>query len=248
LVNRLIGVERSLVDERPGTTHDPVDSRVVWKEEPFVLVDTAGIRRRSRVDAGVEAASVLRALRAMGRAEVVVLLCDATQGISEQDTRLLGLCCERQRAALVALNKVDLLSNRARRLLAEQSQEQLGFARWVPIVEVSAKTGHGLSQLVAAVVAAAHEYRRRVPTSQLNQFFERALERHPPPTRGGRAPRIYYITQAETRPPVFVAMTSAPGSISQSYQRFVTNQIRKAFGFQAVPLVVHYRKRSRRSD
>jgi GTPase len=247
LLNRFAGDERSLVDDRPGTTRDPVDSLVRVAGQDLLVVDTAGIRRRARVDRGVEAASVMRAIRSMGRADVVVLVCDAAAGVAEQDARLFALAAERGRAIVVALNKIDLVRSKQPRAEAEQSaRDALRFAPWAPIVPVSAKTGHGVAELARAVARATDEFERRVPTAALNRFFEQVLERRSPPTRGGRAPRIYYITQAETAPPVFVAMSNAPGAIQDSYRRFVVNQIRKAFGFECVPVVVRYKKKTSR--
>jgi GTP-binding protein len=246
LFNRLSGSERSLVDDRPGTTRDPVDSRITVGGRSYLIVDTAGVRRRSKVERGIELVSVLRAIRAMERANVVLLLCDASEGVSEQDARLLGLCIERRRAIVVGLNKVDLLDKAGRKRSLEQAESALAFARWAPTLPLSAKTGAGVDELMRAVGVAADEVRRRVPTAELNRFFRSVLERQPPPTHRGKAPRIYFLTQAEASPPLFVAWASFPESIKVSYQRFVENQIRKAFGFQSVPVHVQYRARERR--
>jgi GTP-binding protein len=246
LFNHLAGVERALVDTRPGTTRDPVDTRIDYRGKAYLLVDTAGVRRRARVDRGVEAVSVIQALRVVDRAEVVVLLCDATAGVSEQDARLLGLCIEKSRAIVVGLNKIDLLNQSQRRRVEEAAREALTFAPWAPLVPLSAKTGTGIEQLMRRIWVASSEFKRRVPTAELNRFFEQVIERQPPPTSSGRAPRLFYITQAETAPPVFVAMSSAPQAIPQSYRRFVSNQLREAFGFESVPVIVRYRSRRRR--
>jgi len=247
LFNRLVGRERSLVDREPGTTRDPVDERVEFEGRPFVMVDTAGIRRRSRVERGVELVSVLRAIRAMERAEVCVLLCDATEGVAEQDARLLALCIERRRGLVVGLNKMDALRDgKARRAAIEQATDTLQFAQFARIIPLSGKTGDNVSELMNAASRTAEEMRRRIPTGELNRFFEEVLAKQPPPTQGGRAPRIYYITQAEASPPVFVAMTSYPEQLRASYQRFVVNQIRKSFGFEGVPITVHYKAKRRR--
>ena len=248
LFNFLAQSERALVDHRPGTTRDPIDSRIEREGRPFVIVDTAGIRRRSRVDRGVEAVSVLRAIRAVSRADVALVMCDATQGISEQDARLLGLCTDRRRAIVVGLNKIDLLDAAGRRKAMEQARVALHFARWTTIVPVSAKTGKSVDKLMDATWEAAIQFRRRVPTAELNRFFEHVLERHTPPTVGGRAPRIYYVTQAEIAPPVFVAVSNAPGHIHASYRRFVQNQIRETFGFHSVPITVRYRSKGGREN
>ncbi len=248
LFNHLAGTERALVDHRPGTTRDPIDSRIVREGREYLIVDTAGIRRRSKVDRGIEGISVMRSLKAIGRAQVVVLMTDATEGIREQDARLLGLCADRQRAIVVALNKMDLLDAEARQRAIENARVALHFAQWAPVVSVSAKTGKGVDKLMTTVWNAAEQFRHRVGTAELNRFFEQVLARHSPPTSGGKAPRLYFITQAETAPPVFVAVSNAPANIQASYRRFVQNQIRKSFGFDSVPITVRYRKKKGRGD
>lgn len=245
LFNRLVGSERSIVDSRPGTTRDPIDSSVIVAGQEFLLVDTAGVRRKAKVEEAVEVASVLRSLRAIERADVVVLLADFEGGISDQDQRLLGLCSERGRAIVVGLNKADLLSAADRKRAEADARDQLNFARWAPIMPLSAKTGRGVPELMKRVWSASQEFRRRVPTAELNRFFEQVLERRTPPTHQGRAPRVYYVTQAETAPPVFVAMCNHPEYIQESYRRFVANQIRDTFGFESVPLKVIFRPKKR---
>lgn len=245
LFNRLVGSERSLVDSQPGTTRDPVDQRIEFGGNPFVLVDTAGIRRRARVERGIELVSVLRAIRSIEQAEVCVLMIDAAEGVAEQDARVLSLCIERRRGVVIGLNKFDALDAKGRAAALARTREDLGFASFAKIVPLSAKTGEGVGKLMRAVADCAREMRRRIPTAELNRFFEEVLERQPPPTAGGRAPRIYYLTQAESRPPVFVAVASYPENIRASYQRFVVNQIRQAFGFESVPITVHYKQKRR---
>ncbi len=249
LVNRLAGEDRTLVDARPGTTRDPVDTLIERDGRKFLLVDTAGIRRKSLVvkehDA-VEVVSVLRAMRAMEEAEIVVLMCDAAIGVAEQDAKILGLADERGRAVVVVLNKMDQL-DREKLVEAEKiAKEKLSFAPWVPYVATSALTGRGTQALLRKIVAVRENFHRRVPTAELNRFFESVLKTHPPPTQGGRAPRLYYVTQAETAPPLFAVMSSSPESVHFSYQRYVKNQLRKAFDFEGVPVRVAYRARRRR--
>ncbi len=249
LFNRLSGSERSLVTEIAGTTRDPVDARIEYDGIPYAVVDTAGIRRRSRIDKGsIEGLSVLRAMRAMERADVVLLMCDASEGVTEQDARLLGLCADRGRGIIVALNKFDLLSPKDRKRRLADAAETLRFAAWAQIIGLSALTGNGVSEVMKSVRTCSEQLRRRVPTGELNRFFEQVLATHPPPTYGPRAPRIYYVTQVGVAPPLFVAVTNAPEHIAPSYQRYVTNQLRKAFGFESVPLVVKYRDKDRRKQ
>ena len=246
LFNRLNGAERALVDDRPGTTRDALDAKVVYDGKPLWVVDTAGIRRKAKVEEKVELASVMQALRAVERAKIAVLMCDATEGVAEQDARLLGLCMDRNRGCIIALNKMDLLSNEAQKKAREQAQDVFHFAKFAPIMEISAKTGRGVSELVTKVTRIAREWERRISTAELNRFFRDVIERQPPPTDGGRAPRIFYVTQAESSPPLFVAMSSGADNIKTSYQRFVTNQMRATFGFEGVPIKVHYKERSKK--
>jgi GTP-binding protein len=251
LANRIVGKERVLVDEQPGTTRDAIDIPFERKGRPMLLVDTAGIRRKGKVAkeaSELEGASVFQAIRAMERCDVAVLMCDGAAGVAEQDAKILGLAVDRGRAIVIAVNKTDLLDAPARKSLEEKAREKLSFAPWAPIVPISAKTGRGVGSLLETVGEVAAAYRARVPTGQLNRLFEQVLATHPPPTMGNRAPRLFYVTQAESGPPVFVVMTNEPEHIHFSYQRYVTNQLRKAFGFEGVPIRVVYKKRRRRGD
>ncbi len=248
MFNRLTGSERALVDDRPGTTRDPVDARIESEGRAFLLVDTAGIRRKARVERGVELVATLQAIRSIERAQVVILMCDATTGVHEQDARLLGMCLEKRRAVIVGLNKSDLQKKGAQEQAEEKAREELRFAGWVPMVHLSAKTGRGVKELLDLAARASKEFKRRIPTGELNRFFERVLDKHPPPTSRGRAPRIFYITQAEAHPPLFIAMCNAPEYITEAYKRFVANQIRKEFDFRAVPISVEYRARKRNEN
>ncbi len=250
LVNRLLGQDRLIVDDTPGTTRDTIDTLVERGGRKFLLIDTAGIRRKSKVGregSVVEAVSVLHAIRAMERCEVVLLLCDAPEGVAEQDAKILGLAVDRGRAVVVALNKIDALDKRGLTAANATADDKLTFVPWAPRVQVSAKTGRGVSTLLETVARVAEAYRKRVGTGELNRFFEQTLATKPPPTSGGKAPRLYFITQAETRPPLFVVMASDPEKLHFSYQRYVMNKLREAFGFEGVPVRVKYKPR-RRAD
>jgi GTP-binding protein len=249
LVNRLAGEERMLVDARPGTTRDPIDTPIERGGRRYVLVDTAGIRRKAKVEkeqSVVEAVSVLHAIRAMERCDVALLLCDAAEGVAEQDAKILGLAVDRGRGIVIALNKTDLVERSRHKALDEGARDKLSFVPWAPIVHVSAATGRGMGGLFETVARVADAYRRRVPTAELNRFFEQVLATHPPPTHGGKAPRLYYVTQAETSPPLFVVVTSDPDKLHFSYRRYVANQLRKAFGFEGVPVRVKYKEKRRK--
>ena len=251
LVNRLIGEDRMMVDATPGTTRDAIDTVVERDGRRLELIDTAGIRRKGKVHkegSAIEAVSVLQAIRAMERADVVVLVCDAAEGVAEQDAKILGLAVDRGRAIVIALNKLDVVPEDRRKTLDDDAREKLSFAPWAPTVAISAKTGRGVGTLLKTIDHTWSSFRMRVKTGELNRFFEDVLATRPPPTMGGRAPRLYYITQAETAPPVFVVMTNEPEHLHFSYQRFITNRIRKSFGFDGVPIRLVYKKRRRRGD
>jgi GTPase len=264
LVNRLLGEERMLVDDRPGTTRDAVDSVVRRRpkatgargagddasrpEKTYVFVDTAGVRRKAKVTKEgdkVEVMSVVQAIRAIERADIVVLLSDSHDGVSEQDAKVLGLAVDRGRAVVVGLNKIDLLEKGELSKREADARDKLAFAPWATFVRLSAKTGRGVDTLLAAVDEVWSAYSKRIGTGELNRFFEQVLETHPPPTQDGKAPRLFFITQASTKPPTFVVQASHPEKLHFSYQRYVQNQIRKTFEFVGVPLVVHYRARRR---
>jgi len=248
LVNRLVGEPRHLVDDRPGTTVDAIDSLFVHGGEEMVLIDTAGMRRKRSVGRGVEGLGVLRAIRSMERSDAVVLMIDAGRGPAEQDAKIAGLAVERGRALVVALNKADLLDRDGRRKALQRAREILSFVPWAPFVTVSARTGRGVGPLLKALLGAIASHRQRVPTGEVNRFFEEVLERHPPPTSGGRAVRLLYITQAQVRPPTFVVVCNFPGHVHWSYQRYVVNALRERFGFEGTPVRVRYRKRKRSTE
>jgi GTPase len=251
LTNRLLGEDRQLVDARPGTTVDPIDSLLTRRtrdgERQYVLIDTAGVRRKRGIDEAVESIAVMKAIRSIERSDCTVLLVDAKEGIAEQDARLAGLVVDRGRALVVGLNKSDLLaSEKERQRALASARETLAFAPWAPIVLLSAKTGRASGKILEAAEKAIASHRARVTTSELNRFFEEVLDRHPPPTFRSKPVRLYFVTQAETKPPRFVVVTNEPEGIHFSYQRYVVNALRERFGFEGTPLRVTYRAKSRR--
>ncbi len=251
MLNRLLGEDRMLVDSRPGTTRDAIDTLIERDGQKYVFIDTAGIRRKAKVsrdDNPVESLSVLSSIRSIERAHVVVMLCDAAEGVAEQDAKIMGLAEERGRAMVVALNKSDLLDKATMTKAEETAREKLAFLPYVPVVRTSAKNGRGVKELFDTIARVREAFNKRVTTGELNRFFETVLDTRPPPTMGARAPRLYYVTQAETSPPTFIVMTNAPDNIHFSYRRFVVNQLRKHFGFEGVPLRVHYKARRRRGE
>lgn len=247
LVNQFCGEERQIVDDRPGTTVDSVDTLVERDGKRLILIDTAGIRRKRSVHKrGVEALSVLQAIRSIERSDIVVLMIDAEAGVGEQDAKIAGLANDRGRALILALNKVDLLSREKQKKAMDRTREILAFVPWAPLVTVSALKGSGVSALLGRIEDAVTEHRKRITTAELNRFFEEVLERHPPPTMHHRTVRLYYITQVSAAPPTLVIMTNEPKGVHFSYQRYVVNQIRKRFGFRGTPIRVRYRGKKKR--
>ena len=251
LTNRLLGEDRQLVDSRPGTTVDAIDSLLTRKtrdgERQYVLIDTAGVRRKRGIEEAVESIAVMKAIRSIERSDCTVLLVDAKEGIAEQDARLAGLVVDRGRALVVGLNKSDLFTTEKERQRAlAAARETLAFAPWAPIILLSAKTGRASGKILEAADKAIASHRARVTTSELNRFFEEVLDRHPPPTYRSKPVRLYFVTQAETKPPRFVVVTNEPEGIHFSYQRYVVNALRERFGFEGTPLRVTYRAKSKR--
>ncbi|QQR91529.1 MAG: ribosome biogenesis GTPase Der [Myxococcales bacterium] len=245
LLNRLLGHEQQLVDSRPGTTVDAIDTLIEKRGQQYVFIDTAGLRKKSSKKDTIESASVFQAIRTLERSDVAVLLIDATLGVVEQDSKIASLIEDRGCALVIGLNKVDLLGREERKKAIRDIRDALAFLAWAPIVELSAKEGRGTNKLLDTARHAYLEHNKRVGTAELNRFFEKVLAHHPPPTTGSRAVRLYYVTQAQTRPPAFVAITNRPKDVHFSYQRYVKNQIRKHFGFEGTPIRVYYRPKKK---
>lgn len=247
LVNRLLGEKRQIVDDRPGTTVDSIDTLLTIDDVPMVLIDTAGIRRKRSVDIGLESLAVMQAIRAVERSSVVVLMIDAKEGASEQDAKIAGLAIERGRALVIALNKSDLLSDDERKQAVQNARDVFSFATWAPLQLISVESGRGVRKLMQHVRTVSHAHKQRVPTAAVNRFFEEVLERHPPPSMNNRAVRIYYATQVSAAPPTFVIAANYPERVHFSYRRYVVNQIRERFGFEGSPVRVFYRGKEARS-
>jgi GTP-binding protein len=243
LVNELLGEERQLVDARAGTTVDSIDTLLEKRGQRYVLIDTAGIRRKSRKKESVEQLGILQAVRAIERCDLVIMMIDASEGVAEQDAKIAGIAADRGRAMIVVLNKADLLTRDELQKAVERTSEVLNFAQFAPIMTLSALTGRGTTKLLDKVDLAMESFRKRISTGELNRFFEQVLEHHPPPPQGGRSVRLYYVSQAQVEPPTFIAMTNHPDDVHFSYKRYVANQIRKRFDFVGTPVRVMYRKK-----
>lgn len=248
LVNAILGEERVVVDAAPGTTRDAVDTFFRRGERAFTLVDTAGLRRKSRIDQRVERYSAGRSLGAIDRADVVVLVLDATQPVVEQDLEIARYAQERGRAFVVAVSKWDLASATPalHRAAGDRLRTALRFAAYAPIVATSAKRRWGIPELLDAVAAAAAAHARRIPTGPLNRVIAAAEEaHHPPADRAGRQGKIYYATQRAAKPPTIICFVNDPELFPDEYQRYLEHRLREAFDFRGTPIRLEFRSRPR---
>jgi GTP-binding protein len=245
LLNRLVGEQRSVVHEVAGTTVDPVDSLVELDGETWRFVDTAGLRKRVRTASGTEYFASLRTRAAIEAAEVVVVLIDASEPITEQDQRVITSVMESGRALVLAFNKWDLVGDDRRRELTRELDRDLTRVRWAEQVNISARTGRSVGKLAPFLRTALESWDRRVPTGQLNAWLSEVIAATPPPVRGGRAPKVLFATQAGTRPPTFVLFTT--GFLEAGYRRFLERRLRETFGFTGSPVRISVRVRERRS-
>jgi GTPase len=246
LVNRLIGEERLLTGPEAGITRDAIAVDLDWQGQKFRLFDTAGLRRRSRIDEKLEKLSVADALNAVRFAEVVVVLLDVDQAFEEQDQRIVDLAEQEGRAIVIAVNKWDLkeLKTGAISKLREQAEEKLRQLPGVPLVAVSALTGEGLERLMPAIIAAYEVWNKRIPTSALNRWFEHAISAHPPPAVSGRRLKLNYITQAKARPPSFVLFCTRADALPDAYKRYLTNSLRESFELPGTPIRLTLREKA----
>jgi GTP-binding protein len=244
LVNRLIGEERLLVGPEAGITRDAIPVNWTWEGRAIRLVDTAGMRRKARVEAKLERLAVSDSLYTIRMAEVVVLLLDGTLGLEKQDLTIADLVVREGRALVIAVNKWDIVEDRAKALQAIDDRLEAGLAqvRGVPVVTLSAATGRHLDRLMPAVIAQAERWNRRVKTSELNRWLEGALERHPPPAVNGRRLKLRYATQVTARPPTVALFCSRPMSLPEDYIRYLSNGFRESFDLGGVPIRFVVRK------
>ncbi len=244
LINRLLGEERLLTGPEAGITRDSISVRMEYKGTKLEVFDTAGLRKRARIDDKLEKLSAADGLRAMKFAEVVVVLIDATRPFEEQDLRIADLVAREGRAIVIGYNKTDLIPRGGlANHLREEADRLLSQVKGVPIVPLSGLTGHGLDQLVDAIVGAYKVWNRRVPTNPLNKMLEEVVDNHPPPAVSGRRVKLRYITQPKARPPSFVLFCSRPDAVPESYIRYLTNAIREAFKLPGVPIRITLREK-----
>lgn len=245
LLNALMGQERSIVSDIPGTTRDSLDTQLVWAGQPLTLIDTAGIRRKGRVEHGIEHFSVLRSMRAIDRSDVVLLLIDATESFTAQDLHIAGYVEEQKKGMVVVVNKWDLI-DKGPTTMEEyrlRAQEALDFMPYAPLTFISAKFGQRVHQVLETALQVVDERNRRVTTAQLNKLLREAVAKHPPPSKPGKWLKFYYATQVDVAPPTFVFFVNDPTQIHFSYRRYLENQFRESFGFTGTPIRMSFRGR-----
>jgi GTP-binding protein len=245
LVNALIGEERSIVSDIPGTTRDSLDTHMTWNGQPLTLIDTAGIRRRGRIEQGIEHFSVLRSMRAIDRADVVLLVVDSTEGFTAQDLHIAGYVEEQKKGIVVVVNKWDLIEKDSSTmdLYRDEAKRQLDFLPYAPLVFISAKFGQRVQNVLEMALLVEAERRKRVSTSALNKLLREAVAKHQPASKPGRWLKFYYATQADVSPPTFVFFCNDPQNVHFSYKRYLENQIRDQFGFVGNPVRMTFRGR-----
>ncbi len=249
LLNRLVGTERAIVSPVAGTTRDALDTVVVHSERSYRFIDTAGIRKKARVDYGVEFFSVNRAFKAIRRSDVVLLVVDASEGISEQDQRLAGRIEDDGRACVVVVNKWDMIEKDSYTIYdyTEHVRERLYFVKWAPLIFISAHTGQRVTKLFEHIDQVVVSHRRRVSTSVVNEVLQEALSWQSPPTnRQGKQGRIYYGTQVSGQPPTFVIFVNDPQLIKENYRRYLEQQFRTNLDFTGTPIRLIWRGKSER--
>src|SRR5690606_21110888 len=240
----LTGEERSVVDDVAGTTVDPVDSLVELDGQAWRFVDTAGLRKRVQTASGMEYYASLRTKTAIDAAEVVIVLLDASEPLSEQDLRIITMVAESGRALVLAFNKWDLVDDDRRRQLERELDRGLVRVPWAERVNVSALTGRAVRKLAPALRTALESWDQRVPTGQLNSWLSDLVAATPPPVRGGKQPKVLFATQAGIRPPTLVLFTT--GFLEAGYRRFVERKFRERFGFRGSPVRINVRVREKK--
>ena len=249
LINYLLGEARLLVTSEPGTTRDSVDNEVEFQGKRYIFIDTAGLRRKAKIDEKLERISTLRSLRAMERASLVLLMIDAREGPTDQDAKLAGLILRRGRACIILLNKWDLVAKPdvAGEEIKKDIERTLHHISFAPVLPISAKTGLGLREFFPTVDSVFEQYNRKITTGELNRKIEKMLTQTQMPNKQGHPLKVFYATQTRVRPPTFVLFVNYPEIIKEPFTRFLQNRLTKEFGFFGTPVVVQYRARSKKS-
>jgi GTP-binding protein len=244
LLNKLLREERVMVSPIAGTTRDAIDTALTWEGQPFTLIDTAGIRRRGKVEHGVEYVSVLGAMKALERADVALLLIDAVDGVTAQDTHVAGYILENYKSVVVVVNKWDAIEKDTHTMPEYEARvrEELAFMPYVPVMFISALTGQRVNKVLEMVQLVYAERHKRVPTAELNRLMRDVTTRHAPPTQGNRKLRFRFATQAEISPPTFVFFVNHEEMVHFSYQRYIENNLREQYKFVGTPIRMRFRE------
>lgn len=248
LLNAILGEERALVSDIPGTTRDTVDTLFEKDSQKFLFLDTAGIRKKSKVEYGVEFFSVGRSIEAIEKADVVVLVIDATQGATEQDTKIAGLIQKRYKPAVIVVNKIDTLKEKDIEKVEKQVREKLYFISYAPIVFTSAKNKVGIDELIKQIVHVYNQAWKRVGTGQLNRAIKQIQSLRQPPSYQGKPLKIYYATQLEGKPPAFLLFVNKAEGFKENYIKFLENNLRKLLGFENAPIKLIFRGKEEDKD
>lgn len=245
LINRILGHDRLVVSDVPGTTRDSVDTLFTWQGKNYLLIDTAGIRRKSKVKKKIEKFSVIKALRSLDRCHIATVLLDAEREISEQDARICGYAMDKGKGIVLAVNKWDLVKKdqRKRTFLASEMERRLKFVSFAPVVHISALTGERVMRLFQKIDLVHADYSRRIRTAEVNKAMAEMIQKHPPPRIGKGFLKFFYATQSSTKPPTFVVFVNRPDMVHFSYERFLTNQLRDHFGLAHTPIRLIFRQR-----
>jgi len=248
LINKLVGEDRMVVSEIAGTTRDSVDTLLSKNNKNYLLIDTAGIRRKGKVREKIEKFSVMRALNSMERCDIALILIDASEGITDQDTKVIGYGLERGLACIILLNKWDLIKNDKKRqkFLLEEVDRATNFVGFAPVLTISGLTGSGLNRILPTIDKVNRQYNQEFSTGQLNRILQGAVEAHSPSLHNGRRIKFYYTTQVATKPPTFVLFVNYPKGVHFSYHRYLTNQFRSALGIDKSPIKLLLRERQRK--
>ena len=246
LINQLIGEDRLLATHVAGTTRDPVDTDLCVDDQEYILVDPAGIRRKRSIGDQLEQFAVVAAVRSLDEADVALLVLDAGDPVADQDAKIASLANERGKGIIIVANKWDLLEEKSRIEYEDRLRRRLRFLDYSPLIRVSAKTGRNVKRVLPMVLSAQKERHRRIATSELNRFFQDVVETLSPASRGGKKPKLFFVSQPLVRPPTFVFKTRRGEDIQDSYKRYLENSLRDRYGFEASPLWIKFRESSQK--
>ncbi|ACB85204.1 ribosome biogenesis GTPase Der [Natranaerobius thermophilus] len=248
LINKILNKERLIVSNMPGTTRDAIDTVIEREDQKYVFIDTAGLRKKSKIDERLEKYSVIRSIKGMERSNIALLLIDVTKGILEQDKKIAGLAEEKGKGLIILLNKWDAIEKdgKAGDKYYETVRLELPSVNYAPIMFLSAQTGKNVEKIFPVIDKVSKEHSKRITTADVNRVIEDAVNYTPPPSKKGKRLKIYYATQVRTRPPTFVLFVNNPELMKNSYKRYLQNQLRRAFGFEGTPIRILERVKQRR--